>query len=82
MASGPTTSWQTDGKKVETVTDFIFLALNSLWMVNAATKLKDICFLEEKLHQPRQHIKKQRYRFANKGQYSQSYVFSSSRVWM
>ena len=28
MASGPITSWQIDGKKVETVTDFIFL--NSL----------------------------------------------------
>ena len=25
MASGPITSWQTDGGKVETVTDFIFL---------------------------------------------------------
>ena len=30
----------------------------------------------------RQHIKKQRYYFANKGPYSQSYVFFSSRVWM
>jgi len=25
MASGPITSWQTDGEKVETVTDFLFL---------------------------------------------------------
>ena len=32
--------------------------------------------------QPRQHIKKQRHYFANKGQYSQSYGFSSSHVWM
>ena len=31
---------------------------------------------------PRQHIKKQRHHFADKGQYSQSYGFSSSRVWM
>ena len=31
---------------------------------------------------PRQHIKKQRYYFANKGPYSQSYGFSSSHVWM
>ena len=30
----------------------------------------------------RQHIKKQRYHFANKGPYSQSYDFSSSQVWM
>ena len=32
--------------------------------------------------QPRQHIKKQRYYFANKGPSSQGYGFSSSRVWM
>ena len=31
---------------------------------------------------PRQHIKKQRYYFANKGLSSQSYGFSSSHVWM
>ena len=32
--------------------------------------------------QPRQHIKKQRHYFANKGPSSQSYGFSSSHVWM
>ena len=32
--------------------------------------------------QSRQNIKKQRYYFANKGPYSQSYDFSSSHVWM
>ena len=32
--------------------------------------------------QPRQHIKKQRHYFANKGPFSQSYGFSSSHVWM
>ena len=31
---------------------------------------------------PRQHIKKERYHFADKGPYSQSYGFSSSHVWM
>ena len=47
MASGPITSWQTDG---ETVSDFIFfLAQKSLQMVTAAMKLKDACSLEEKL---------------------------------
>ena len=45
-------------------------------------KLKDACSLEEKLDQPRQHIKKQRHYFANKGLSSQSYSFSSSHVWM
>ena len=41
MASGPITSWQTDGETMETVTDFIFLGSKSLQMVTAATKLKD-----------------------------------------
>ena len=41
MASSPITSWQTDGGKMETVTDFIFLAPKSLWMVTMAMKLKD-----------------------------------------
>ena len=49
MASGPITSWQTDGGKVETVIDFIFLAPKSLQMMTAAMKLKDACSLEEKL---------------------------------
>ena len=49
MASGPTTSCQTDGQTVETVTDFILGAVKSLQMVIAAMKLKDTCSLEEKL---------------------------------
>ena len=49
MASGPITSWQIDGEPMKTVTDFIFLVLKSLQMVTAAMKLKDACFLEEKL---------------------------------
>ena len=44
-------------------------------------KLKDACSLEGKLW-PRQHIKKQRHYFANKGLSSQGYGFSSSHVWM
>ena len=43
MASGPITSWQMEGEKVETVTDFIFLGSKSLWTVTAAIKLKDAC---------------------------------------
>ena len=45
-------------------------------------KLKDACFLEEKLWQLRQHTKKQRHSFGDKGPSSQSYGFSSSHVWM
>ena len=50
MASGPITSWQIDGKTMETVADFIFGgAPKSLQMVTAAMKLKEAYSLEEKL---------------------------------
>ena len=49
MACGPITSWQIDGETVETATDLILGAPKSLQMVIAAMKLKDACFLEEKL---------------------------------
>ena len=45
-------------------------------------KLKDTCSLEESYGQPRQHIKKQRHCFTNKGPFNQSYGFSSSHLWM
>ena len=49
MASGPITLWHIDGETVETVSDLVFWAPKSLQMVTAAMKLKDACFLEEKL---------------------------------
>ena len=49
MVSSPITSWQIDGKTVETVADFILGPAKSLQMVTAAKKLKDAYSLEEKL---------------------------------
>ena len=49
MASGPITSWEIDGERVETVSDFILEAPKSLQMVTAAMKLKDAYSLEGKL---------------------------------
>ena len=49
MASGPITSSEIDGETVETVSDFIFRAPKSLWMVTATMKLKDAYSLEGKL---------------------------------
>ena len=49
MASGPITSWETDGETVETVSDLYFGAPKSLQMVIAAMKLKDAYSLEGKL---------------------------------
>ena len=52
-----------------------------LWMVTAAMKLNGTLWKKNR-DKPREHIKKQRHYFANKGPSSQSYVFSSSYVWM
>ena len=50
MTSGPITSWQIDGERVETVACFFWRgAPKSLQMVIAAMKLKDVCSLEGKL---------------------------------
>ena len=58
-------------------------APKSLPMVTAVTKLKEFSSPWEKSYdKPRQHIKKQRHHFTNKGPCSQSYGFSSGHVWM
>ena len=49
MPSGPITSWQIDGENVETAQISFSWTPKSLWMVTAATKLKDACSLDEKL---------------------------------
>ena len=49
MASGPITSWQTDGEKVEMVTDFIFLGSKIAANVDCSHKIKDACSFEQKL---------------------------------
>ena len=49
IASGPITSWEIEGKTVETVSDFILGAPKSLQMVTTAMKLKEAYSLEEKL---------------------------------
>ena len=49
MTSSPITSWEIDGKTMETVTDLFSWAPKSLQMVTAAMNLKGACSLEEKL---------------------------------
>ena len=49
MASGPISSWQIDGEIEETVADFIFGGSKVTADVDCSMKLKDTCFLEEKL---------------------------------
>ena len=83
MASGPIISWQIDGEKVETVTDLIFLGSKITADGDCSHEIKRHLLLGKRaMTKPRQHIKKQRHYFANKGPSSQSYGFSSSHVWM
>ena len=80
MASGPITSWQIDG---ETAADFILGGSNITADGDCSHEIKRrFTPWKESYEQPRQHIKKQRHYFANKGLSSQSYGFSSSHVWM
>ena len=70
------------GKQWKQWLTLFFWALKSLQMVIAAMKLKDAYSSEKSYDQPRQHIKKQRHYFANKGLSCQGYGFSSSHVWL
>ena len=82
MASSPITSWQIDGETVETVADFILGGSRITADDDCSHEIKTLNPLKESYDQPRQHIKKQRHYFANKGPPSQSYGFSSSHVWI
>ena len=82
MASSPITSWQTDGKTVETVADFIFLGSKITADGDCSHEIKMLTPWKESYDQSRQHIKKQRHYFANKGLSSQDYGFSSGHIWM
>ena len=79
MASSPINSWKTDGRKVETVTDFIFLEFKITADDDCSHEIKKTLAPWKKSYdKPRQHIKK--HYFSNKDPYSQSHGFSSSHV--
>ena len=82
MASGPITSWQIYGEAVETVMDFILGGSKITADGDCGHEIKTLAPSKKSYDQPRQHIKKWRHCFANKGLSSQGYGFSSSHVWM
>ena len=81
-ASGLITSWEIDGETVETVSDFIFLGSKITADGDCSHEIKTLTPRMKIYDQPRQHIKKQRHYFANKGLSSQGCGFSTSHVWM
>ena len=76
VASGPITSWQIDGETIETVTDFIFLGSKITVGADFSHEIKrKLAPWKKSNDKPRQHIKKQRHHFADKGLYIKVVVF-------
>ena len=65
MVSGPTTSWQIEGEKMEAVTDFIFLGSKITANIDCSHEIQRCLLLG--YEKPRECMKKQSYHFANKG---------------
>ena len=83
MASGPITSWQTDGETVETVRNFIFLGSKITAGGDCSHEIKRLLLLGRKaMTNLDSMLKKQRHYFTNKGPSSQGYGFSCGHVWM
>ena len=82
MPSGPITSWQIEGEKVETVTDFTVLSSETTMDIDCSHEIKTVAPWKESYEKCRQLIKKQRHHFADKGPYSRSCGFSSCHEWM
>ena len=82
MASGPITSWQVEGGKVKTVTDFLLLISRIIANCDCTHKIeKTLSLWKQSYDKPRQHIKKQRHHITDKGPHSPSFGFSSRHVW-
>ena len=82
ITSCPITSWQIDGETVETVADFIFLGSKIIAGGDCSHEIKTLALWKESYDQLRQHIKKWRHYFFNKGLSSQGCGFSSNYVLM
>ena len=82
MASSPTTSWQTDGGKVERVSDFIFLGSKINEDSDCSHEINRCLLPGRKAMTNLDSVLKSRYHFGDKGPYSQSCGFSSCHVWM
>ena len=80
MMSGPITSWEIDGETGKTVSDFISGGSKITANGDCSHEIKRCLFLGRKPMTKLDSILKSRNQFADKGPYSQSYGFSSSRV--
>ena len=77
-ASGPITSWQIEGGKVEAVTDFLSLSSKITVDGDCSHEIRR----QESYDKSRQCVAKQRHYSADKGSYSQGYGLPSGQVWL
>ena len=82
MASGPITSWQIDGEKIETVADFIFLGSKITAGGDCSHEIKRHLLLGRQAMTNLDSVLKSRDVFADKYLSCQSCCFSSSHVWI
>ena len=82
MASDPTTSWEIDGKTVDTVSDFILGVYKITADGDCSHEIKGCLLLGRKVMTNFIAYLKERHYFANKCPSSQGYGFSSSHLWM
>ena len=82
MASGPITSWQIDGKTMETVRDFIFLGSKITAVCDCSHEIKRCLFPGRKVMTNLDSLLKSEMLFCRQMASAQSYGFSRSHVWM
>ena len=82
VASGPITSWQIEGEKVEAVTNFIFLGSKITVDGDCSREIKTLNSWKENYDKPRQNIKKQRYHLLTKVCIVKTMFLSGSHIQM
>ena len=75
MVSSHITSWQIDGEKMETVTDFIFWDSKITADIDCNHEIKRHLPWKKSYDKPRPYIQKQKHYFVDKALYSQNYGF-------
>ena len=80
MSSGPVTSWQIEGEKVEVLTDFLFLGSKITADGDYSHEIRRRLPWQESYDKPRQCVEKQRHYSDDKGSYSQGYGLPSGHI--
>ena len=81
MASGPITSWEIEGEKMEAVTDFIFLGSKITMDSDCSHEIKTLAPWKESYGKYSQHSTNHRHHFADKVCYGFSIIMYRCKSW-